>query len=42
VRARSTIDELQDLIPLIIDELVKQHKKSKNMRVKTAVMHTLA
>ena len=41
-RTRSSVDELSELVPLIIDELVKQLRSSKSMRVKTAVMHTLS
>lgn len=40
-RTRSSTDELADLIPVIIDGLVKQ-LKSKNLKVRIAVMHTLA
>ena len=42
VRARSSIDELTDIVPEIIKELVKQYRLSKSTRVKTAVMKTLA
>lgn len=40
-RQRSSTDELSDLVPLIIEGLVKQ-LKSKNLKVRNAVMHTLA
>lgn len=42
VRARSSIDELSDIVPEIIKELVKQFRASKSNRVKAAVMNTLA
>lgn len=41
-RSRSSIDELSDLVPFIVKELVSQLKQSKSQRVKTGVMHTLA
>ena len=37
----STIDQLQDLIPTIIDSLLKQ-LKSKNLKVRIAVMNTFS
>lgn len=40
-RTRSTTDALSDLIPLIVDGLVKQ-LKSKHLKVRIAVMHTLS
>lgn len=40
-RQRSSTDELSDLVPVIIDSLVKQ-LKSKNLKVRNVVMHTLA
>lgn len=40
-RSRSTTDALAGLIPLIVDGLVKQ-LKSKNLKVRNSVMHTLA
>ena len=40
-RSKSSIAALSDIIPLIVDNLVKQ-LKSKNLKVRIAVMHTLA
>jgi len=42
VRARSSVDEINTLVPFIVDELVKLLKNSKSAKVKTAVMHTIA
>jgi hypothetical protein len=39
---KSAGDELAKLVDLTTDELVKQLRKSKNAKVKTAVMHTFA
>jgi len=41
VRLKSSSDVLSDLVPVIVDGLVKQ-LKSKNLKVRIAVMHTLA
>ena len=41
VRQRSNIDSLHELIPSIIDSLLKQ-LKSKNLKVRVAVMNTFA
>jgi|LauGreDrversion4_2_1035121.scaffolds.fasta_scaffold114032_1 hypothetical protein len=41
-RLKSAGDELAELVDLTIEELVKQLRKSKNAKVKTAVMHTFA
>ena len=41
-RLRSAGDELAQLVDMTIEELVKQLKKSKNAKVRTAVMHTFA
>jgi hypothetical protein len=39
---KSAGDELAKLVDMTTDELVKQLRKSKNAKVKTAVMHTFA
>jgi transcriptional regulator NrdR family protein len=41
-RQRSSVDEINKLVPYIVSELVKQLKESKSQRVKAGVMHTLA
>jgi cullin-associated NEDD8-dissociated protein 1 len=41
-RVMSAADELAKLVEMTIEELVKQLRKSKNAKVKTAVMHTFA
>jgi transcriptional antiterminator len=41
-RIKSAGDELAKLVEMTIEELVKQLRKSKNAKVKTAVMHTFA
>jgi hypothetical protein len=41
VRQRSSTDELAELVPTIIDSLLKQ-LKSKNLKVRVTVMNTLA
>jgi len=41
-RQRSSVDEIQKLVPFIVSELVKQLKESKSQRVKAGVMQTLA
>lgn len=40
-RSKSTVDALSDLIPLIVDGLIKQ-LKSKNLKVRISVMNTLS
>ena len=40
-RQRSSTDALADLVPLIVDSLIKQ-LKSKNLKVRVAVMRTIA
>lgn len=43
VRSRSSVDEVSDLVPFIVQELIKQMKTPKaSHRVKSNVMHTLA
>jgi hypothetical protein len=41
-RVKSSGDELAKLVDTTIEELVKQLRKNKNAKVKTAVMHTFA
>jgi cullin-associated NEDD8-dissociated protein 1 len=41
-RKRSASDEIADLVPFIVEQLVKQLRESKNQKVRTSAMHTLA
>lgn len=41
VSVQNTLEQLAGLVPLIVDSLIKQ-LKSKNVKVRVAVMHTLS